>query len=152
CLSMSSAHAGTAKMLCYLWANEPSPTLNSPYTPDPTYSFNSRRQAISVTKVSTGVYFVTCTGQGGRTPGGHVQVSSYGSGLTTFCHGGEGATGGAAFVAEVVCFGKGGGRGGGRPPGARTSALRSPGNRPPRPRQQPPSAEAVGAFWRELGG
>ena len=116
CVSMSSAHAGTAKVLCYLWADQPSPPLNSPYTPDPTYSFNSKRQAISVTKVATGVYFVTCTGEGGRSPGGHVQVSSYGSGLNTFCHVGSWDTGGPDFSAEVDCFGRGGGTGGGPAP------------------------------------
>ena len=77
---------------------------------------DSKRQAISVTKVATGVYFVTCAGEGGRTPGGQVQVSSYGSGLNTFCHVGSWDTGGPDFSAEVDCFGKSGGTGGGPAP------------------------------------
>jgi hypothetical protein len=116
CLGAASSHAASAKILCYLWADQPSPTINTPYTPDPTYSFSSRRQPISVSKLSTGVYLVTCSGEGGRTPGGHVQVSSYGDGLNTFCHVGSWSTGAPDFVATVNCFGKGGGNGGGPGP------------------------------------
>jgi|HubBroStandDraft_2_1064218.scaffolds.fasta_scaffold377692_2 hypothetical protein len=30
-----------AAPLCYLWANNPSPALNTPYQPSPDYSFNA---------------------------------------------------------------------------------------------------------------
>src|SRR6516165_10506690 len=71
-----------AATLCYLWANNPSPALNTPYEPDPDYSFNAVNGSagISVTKTGTGTYSVTCTGVGGGPnlgPGGHVQVSAY---------------------------------------------------------------------------
>jgi len=115
CVGMSSAYASAPQVLCYLWADQPSPTINVPYTPDPTYSFNSKKKAVSVTKVATGVYDVVCTGEGGKGAGGHVQVSSYGSGLNTFCHVGFWDNG-ADLTAEVDCFGKGGGNGGGPAP------------------------------------
>ena len=45
-----------ATVLCYLWANDPSPPLNTPYVPDPFYSFNAQDRAggITVTKTDTG--------------------------------------------------------------------------------------------------
>jgi hypothetical protein len=118
----SHADAGRgAATLCYLWADQPSPALNEPYTPDPVYSFNAQNGADgnSVTKIATGTYLVKCTGVGGGSPwgpGGHVQVSAYGDGLNTFCHVGSWSTGVADFTATVDCFGKGGGTGGGPAP------------------------------------
>jgi hypothetical protein len=101
---------------CYLWANQPSPALNTPYEPSAIYSFNAQNRAggITVTKTSTGVYSVKCTGVGGGAawgPGGHVQVSGYGTN-NSYCHVGSWSTGGPDFVASVYCFG-GGGTGGG---------------------------------------
>jgi hypothetical protein len=101
---------------CYLWANQASPTLNAPYEPSATYSFNTQNRAggITVTKTATGTYSVKCTGVGGGTPwgaGGHVQVSGYGT-SNSYCHVGGWSTGGPDFVASVYCFG-GGGTGGG---------------------------------------
>ena len=103
---------------CYLWAHNASPSLNVPYEPSPTYSFNAQNRAggITVTKTGTGTYSVTCTGVGGGSqwgPGGHVQVSSYG-GNNSYCHVGSWSTGGPDlnFTATVHCFG-GGGTGGG---------------------------------------
>src|SRR5262249_55838118 len=116
CAHLTNAQADPGKTLCYLWAHNASPALNTPYTPSTIYSFNATHQGISVTKVATGTYVVTCRGVGGGSqqgPGGHVQVSSYGDGVNTFCHVGSWATGGADFSATVDCFGKGGGTGGG---------------------------------------
>ena len=118
--SLADAGRGAAT-LCYLWADQPSPPLNTPYTPDPTYSFNAKNgsDGISVTEIATGSYLVTCTGVGGGTAwgaGGHVQVSAYGDGINTFCHVGSWGTGFANFTASVDCFGKGGGGGGGPAP------------------------------------
>jgi hypothetical protein len=118
-VSMTSARADGGKVLCYLWADQASPELNSPYTPDPVFSFNAaKKQPISVTKVGTGVYNVVCTGDGGgsKGPGGHVQVSGYGPGNNVACHVGEWFSDGSDFFAEVDCFGKGGGTGGGPAP------------------------------------
>jgi hypothetical protein len=110
-----------ATMLCYLWADQPSPPLNTPYQPSPIYSFNAQNgsDGISVTKTGTGSYSVKCTGVGGGSTwgaGGHVQVSAYGDGVNTFCHVGSWSTGLADFTASVDCFGKGGGTGGGPGP------------------------------------
>ena len=100
-----------AATLCYLWAHNSSPQLNTPYQPDPDYSFNavSGSGGISVTKTATGTYLVTCTGVGGGPllgPGGHVQVSAYGT-ANTFCHVGGWNTFGTDFTANVYCFGRG---------------------------------------------
>jgi hypothetical protein len=118
----SFADAGRgAATLCYLWADQPSPPLNTPYRPNTFYSFNAQNgsDGISVTKTATGTYSVKCTGVGGGQawgPGGHVQVSAYGDGVNTFCHVGSWSTGLADFTASVDCFGKGGGTGGGPGP------------------------------------
>ena len=103
-----------AATLCYLWAHNPSPPLNTPYQPDPDYSFNAVNgsDGISVTKTATGTYLVTCTGVGGGPllgAGGHVQVSAYGAGANTFCHVGGWGKGGTDFTAIVYCFDRGGG-------------------------------------------
>jgi hypothetical protein len=94
--------------MCYLWANNPSPAINTPYEPSATYSYNAQNRAggISVTKTATGVYSVKCTGVGGGPwgAGGHVQVSAYGSGSNTQCHVGGWGTGGADFTASVYCY------------------------------------------------
>ena len=71
-----------ATVLCYVWADQASPALNTPYTPSPLYSFNAQNRAggNSITRTATGTYSVKCTGVGGGSPwgeGGHVQVSSY---------------------------------------------------------------------------
>jgi hypothetical protein len=115
--SLAGPGRGPAVM-CYLWANDASPALNTPYTPDTLYSFNAQTGASgnSVTKTATGTYSVKCAGVGGGSAwgaGGHVQVSSYGVGVNTFCHVGSWGTGGPDFTATVECFGKGGGGGGG---------------------------------------
>jgi hypothetical protein len=70
-VSMTSARASSnqGKLLCYLWADQASPALNTPYTPDPTYSFSAKHKDISVTKVATGVYSVQCVGAGGGSRG-----------------------------------------------------------------------------------
>lgn len=52
---------------CYLWANSPTATLGTAYTPSNLYSYNAvgRYQANTVTRTSTGVYVVVCKGVGG---------------------------------------------------------------------------------------
>jgi hypothetical protein len=104
-----------ANVLCYLWANNASPTIGVPYTPSTIYSYNAigRAQANSITKTATGVYSVSCKGVGGGAlfsgsgswgPGGHVQVSAYGDGNPNTCHVGSWGTGGRDFTASVDCF------------------------------------------------
>jgi hypothetical protein len=103
-----------AVILCYIWANIPSPPIGSPYTPSSFYSYNlqTRFQGNSVTKTGTGTYSVTCKGVGGGAvegggswgPGGHVEVSAYGNGNPDTCHVGSWGTGGLDFTASVNCF------------------------------------------------
>jgi hypothetical protein len=92
--------------LCYFWANEPTA---SSYSPSPFYSYNEQNRAagITVTRLGTGVYSVTCTGVGGGSPwgpGGHIQVSAYGAGNPDHCHVAFWGTGGANLTAQVECF------------------------------------------------
>ncbi len=98
-----------ATVLCYVWANNPSPTIGVPYTPSPAYSFNAvgRAAANAITKTATGVYTVACKGLGGSAAwgaGGHVQVSAYGAASPNHCHVDFWSTGGADFSAEVSCY------------------------------------------------
>jgi hypothetical protein len=80
-----------AATLCYLWADKEANTLNMPYEPNATFSFNAVSKAAgnTVTHVGTGRYAVKCAGVGGGPAfsggGGHVQLSSYGP-INTFCH------------------------------------------------------------------
>ena len=109
--ALADAGRGAAA-LCYLWADQPSPTIGTPYEPDATYSFNAKSgsSGITVTKTATGTYSVTCVGVGGNTawgPGGHVQVSAYGTGANTSCHVGSWSTGVPDFAASVYCFSNG---------------------------------------------
>ena len=64
------AHADPGRapaILCYLWANNPTPSFNVPYSPSATYGYNfvGRDQANTVTRTATGTYTVTCKGVGG---------------------------------------------------------------------------------------
>jgi hypothetical protein len=103
-----------AVILCYVWANNRSTSIGSPYTPSSFYSYNlqTRSQGNSVTRINTGVYLVTCKGVGGGAvegggpwgPGGHVEVSAYGDRNPDTCHVGSWATGGLDFTASVDCF------------------------------------------------
>ena len=56
-----------AQILCYLWANNASPSIGVPYTPSTTYSYNTfgRATVNSVTKTSTGTYTAKCSLVGG---------------------------------------------------------------------------------------
>lgn len=107
-----------AGVMCYVWANSASPTINTPYEPDATYSYNAvgRAQGNSITKIGTGTYDVTCNGVGGGAlfsgsgswgSGGHVEVTAYGN-TTNTCHVYDWSTGGANFTAAVQCRTPGG--------------------------------------------
>jgi hypothetical protein len=133
-----SLAAPTGQVQCYTFANnaannQPQP-INTPYTPDPSASFNSSGGAISVTHTGIGTYSVLCNGLGfggfGFPLVGTVQVTAK-SDTNVYCHAnswgsgeifveklGGGIGGGLIrnFAATVVCFGKGGGGGGGPAP------------------------------------
>lgn len=100
---------------CYVWANEPTSTIGTPYTPSVPYSYNAvgRAAANTVTRTANGVYSVTCKGVGGGPlfsgsgswgAGGHVQVTAYGSEDADYCKVVNWATGGADFTANVRCY------------------------------------------------
>src|SRR5262245_28215200 len=85
-----------ANVLCYVWANDPTHAIGSPYTPSTVYSYNAvgRSNANTVTHIGTGQYSVTCKGVGGGAlfagsgswgPGGHVQVTGYGGEDADYC-------------------------------------------------------------------
>ena len=111
CTSVTIAQArNRGKPECYVLADQPTASLNVPYTPDPTYSFDAKGGGtIRVLRFATGSYAVTCTGVGGGPTGvgGNVQITSYG-GFGLFCDVGTWSTGGADFSANVYCFGAGG--------------------------------------------
>ncbi len=100
---------------CYVWANNASSAINTPYSPSPPYSYNAvgRAAANTVTRTAVGVYTVTCKGVGGGSlfggsgtwgPGGHVQVTAYGGEDADYCKIVSWTTGGADFSATVRCF------------------------------------------------
>src|SRR5262245_34905958 len=94
-----------SNVLCYLWANNP--TTPGPYNPSAVYSFNAAVKANgnTITRSGVGAYSVTCKGVGGASwgPGGHVQVTAYGSD-TNYCKVANWVTGGADFTANVRCY------------------------------------------------
>jgi len=100
---------------CYVWANNATQPIGVPYTPTPQYSFNAagRSTANTITRTAVGVYSVTCKGVGGGAivsggtswgPGGHVQVTAYGSEDADHCKIVSWATGGADFTGNVRCY------------------------------------------------
>lgn len=104
-----------SNVLCYVWANQASPTLNVAYSPSAPYSYNAVGKAAAnlVTRTAVGTYTVTCKGVGGGAlfpgsgswgAGGHVQVTAYGIEDADYCKVGSWVTGGADFSATVKCF------------------------------------------------
>ena len=114
--SASMADPGRGSSVqCYVWANEPSRAIGSPYSPSAPYSYNAvgRAAANLVTRTAVGTYSVTCKGLGGGAlfsgsgswgAGGHVQVTSYGSEDADYCKIVNWGTGGADFTANVRCY------------------------------------------------
>jgi hypothetical protein len=104
-----------ATVLCYVWANNPTPAIGAPYSPSAIYSYNAvgRAAANLITRTGVGTYVVTCKGVGGGAlfggsgtwgPGGHVQVTSYGGEDADYCKVVSWVTGGADFSANVRCY------------------------------------------------
>jgi len=103
-----------AYVLCYVFANNPSPPFGQAYTPIGVYSYNTVGRAVanSVARTAVGVYTVTCRGVGGGPlfagsgawgTGGHVQVTATGP-TPNFCKVNNWVTGGADFSAVVHCY------------------------------------------------
>jgi hypothetical protein len=100
---------------CYVWANNPSSAIGTPYTPSTVYSYNAvgKASANTVTRTAVGTYTTTCRGVGGGAlfagsgswgPGGHVQVTAYGGEDADQCKVVSWVTGGADFSASVRCY------------------------------------------------
>jgi hypothetical protein len=109
-----------ANVQCYIWANNATSAIGAAYTPSNVYSYNAvgKATANSVTRTATGTYTVTCRGVGGGAlfagaaswgPGGHVQVTAYGSEDADYCKVQSWTTGGADFSATVKCYNHAGG-------------------------------------------
>ncbi|HEX9671482.1 MAG TPA: hypothetical protein VGC93_18590 [Thermoanaerobaculia bacterium] len=102
-------------VLCYVWANNGTSAIGTPYTPSTVYSYNAvgRAAANTVTRTAIGTYTVTCKGVGGGAlfggsgswgPGGHVQVTAYGGEDADQCKVVNWTTGGANLSASVRCY------------------------------------------------
>ena len=116
CASAALADPGRGSSVqCYVWANDASSAIGSPYTPSNPYSYNAvgRAAANSVTRTGVGTYVVTCRGVGGGGlfggsgswgAGGHVQVTAYGSEDADHCKVVNWTSGGADFSANVRCY------------------------------------------------
>ena len=83
-------------------------SVAAPYTPNPSYGFNSSGGAIQVTRSATGVYSVRFSGLG-RLAGerDNVQVTAFG-GDNGYCKTGGWQSTGADMLVEVRCFAQGG--------------------------------------------
>ena len=91
----------TGGRMGFVWADDQ--TAGS-YTPHASYAYNSSGGAIGVTRSDVGTYAVTFDGLGGNgTPGGHVQVTAYG----TDSHAAKVQrwnSFGSDFIVHVLCF------------------------------------------------
>jgi len=111
--AMADPGRGTT-VLCYVWSNNVSSAIGVAISPSSTYSYNAngRAAANSVTRTAVGTYTVTCKGVGGAAlgggttwgPGGHVQVTAYGTEDADYCKVSNWVTGGADFSATVKCY------------------------------------------------
>ena len=94
-----------ADRLGYVWANNPAAAS---YTPSVAYSHNSAGSPISITRAGVGSYRVSFADLGGgRSFGGNVQVSGYGSG-SDMCKVASWGASGSNFDVNVRCFNAGG--------------------------------------------
>ncbi len=103
-ITVKSLQAGPVLRTGYAWANNPSPTINTAYTPSSVYAYNEAGGAISITRTATGLYTVTFTGLdgvGGAGGGGTVTVNAYGSNDVTCNVVNWSYTG---FTVNVRCF------------------------------------------------
>ncbi|YAF93990.1 MAG: hypothetical protein AB3A66_15295 [Nodularia sp. CChRGM 3473] len=76
CLTSVPAQAQVVRAKAWVWANQPNTALNTPYTPDLNYQYNSTNATNQATRLEVGQYRVNFPGLG--TAGGTVHVSSYG--------------------------------------------------------------------------
>ncbi|GGT16569.1 hypothetical protein [Streptomyces purpureus] len=76
-ITPSTAHAAASRGFAYVWANQPTAALNTPYTPSGYYSRNSTGVVNSVVRTGTGQYTVRLPRLG--LTGGTVHVTAYGA-------------------------------------------------------------------------
>ncbi len=112
--SMADPGRGSS-VQCYVWANDATSTIGTPYSPTAIYSYNAvgKAAANTVTRTAVGVYTVVCKGVGGGGlfsgsgswgAGGHVQVTAYGGEDADQCKVTSWTSGGADFSATVRCY------------------------------------------------
>jgi hypothetical protein len=129
CLGLVKPSFAAPSVRCFVFANDPSPPLNTPYTPS--VMFDAANGQLIVMKFATGGYLVHCALKGNikqEQTVGNVQVTAVVSGDTNnnlFCNlegwvvgppenfNPPGPPGVPILSAVVRCFGKGGGGGGG---------------------------------------
>jgi len=87
--------------LAYLWTDQPSTPIGTPYTPSATYQFNSSGGLSTITRSDVGTYTVEIPGA--VSYGGHIQATAYGSGTERCKVAGWGTTG-VSMLATVRCF------------------------------------------------
>lgn len=97
----------------YLWASQPTATLNTPYNPDEGFdpykwSYNFMGGTNTVTRLAPGYYQVKFPGMGVRTgsgeQGGHVQVTGYGTAVICNTTGWESYFDAPDVTVNVYCF------------------------------------------------
>ena len=91
----------------WLWANQASAPLDSPYQPAAAYQANSTGQSNTVTHRATGVYRVSVPVSNVGSSFGHWEITAYGTGNERCIFNQFGSSGGAtttAELADVVCL------------------------------------------------
>ncbi|MEN3357159.1 MAG: hypothetical protein V7637_1141 [Mycobacteriales bacterium] len=71
--------AGQGESYGYVYADNASPALNTPYNPSTRYAFDSTGGRVAVTRTATGSYTVDFPGLAAQHFGGNVQVSAFGA-------------------------------------------------------------------------
>lgn len=100
-LAPFTAHAAPSRGFAYVWANQASAPLNTPYTPSGAYSRNSTGAVNSVVRTGTGQYTVRLPRLG--LLGGTVHVTAYGA-TTHSCHVAYWLPAGDRLDVHVRCF------------------------------------------------
>jgi hypothetical protein len=100
--SGTAAQAATTSRIGWVWASNPTDT--SPYTPDPSYSYNSAGGAITITRLDAGYYAVQFAKLSTGVVGGDVQATEYSGSGYCMASGWSFTTNGRVVTAYVNCY------------------------------------------------
>ena len=100
--SAGAAQAATTSRIGWVWASNPTDT--SPYTPDPSYSYNSAGGAITITRLGAGYYEVQFAKLSTGVVGGDVQATEYSGSGYCMASGWSFTTKGRVVTAYVNCY------------------------------------------------